>query len=586
MKSKKDKLATLIIFLLVGVAWAVPLLKNIENWGSMDWDQFTFWYAVPRESILRYHQFPLWNPYSNGGNVLLAHPHSAFLSPLYIFVLLFGPIIGLKLEIIIHLLIGMFGMFLLSKHLRLAKFATYLPAFVYMLSTIFTLHLTEGHLEWLTMAFIPWLFLFFLKGLKHDKYIYAGIGSLALIIMSGGVYVSSILAIMLFLYSCLSAIQNKSIKPLKIVGIIFIGAFFLSAIKLIPMLEFLRANPRRIASLEATEISLLPTILLSREQGLLYQNTKWTDPKKRVKFRGRGFEYGWHEYGAYVGWLPLVLAIIGLFFYFRTHWPLLLTGLTALWISLGAGVACNLWGLIHQLPIYNSLHVPSRFLLGFLFTLAIFSGLGLSKLETISVKKHQQALIKLLIGVVVLDLLLLNFPLLKQMFTIKPVQIERHAQFQQRYRELNIFSGRSRSSLYPIFLSNSGIINGYEIAHVKKGEVTTINQSGYKKEAFLLKDNGNVRIDYFSPNKIVVEVDSEGADRLVLNQNYDRGWRVQNHQNRKPVESFNGLIAAVVSPGQQRIIFSYLPFSFIIGSLLTAATIIIGGLLWKKNVIR
>jgi len=106
---KKQNLISIFVFIAVAFFYTLPLLKNFSYWGQMDWDQFTFWNAVPRETLLRYHQFPLWNIYANGGNVLLAHPQSPFLSPLYIFVLIFGPVIGLKIEIIVHLIIGLFG---------------------------------------------------------------------------------------------------------------------------------------------------------------------------------------------------------------------------------------------------------------------------------------------------------------------------------------------------------------------------------------------------------------------------------------------------------------------------------------------
>ena len=65
---------------------------------------------------LEFKQFPLWNPYYCGGNAMLANPQSSFLNPLFIFVLTFGEIIGLKLLIFIYLIIGLFGMFLLASY--------------------------------------------------------------------------------------------------------------------------------------------------------------------------------------------------------------------------------------------------------------------------------------------------------------------------------------------------------------------------------------------------------------------------------------------------------------------------------------
>ena len=236
---KNSKLIPLLIFALVSLIYSLPILKNISYWGQMDWDQFTFWNVVPRETILIYHQFPLWNPYSNGGNVMLAHPHSSFLSPFYIFVLIFGPIIGIKLEIILFLIIGLLGIFFLLKHLGLKKISSYVGSFIFMLSSIYPLHLTEGHVEWLVMAFVPWLFLSYLKSVSNRKYIYSGILFLALILLGGSVDVLTAIIPFLILYSFIRVLQEKRIVWLKNITIIFAGAFLLSAIKLLPMFEFL-----------------------------------------------------------------------------------------------------------------------------------------------------------------------------------------------------------------------------------------------------------------------------------------------------------------------------------------------------------
>src|SRR3989338_9617391 len=110
----KQELAALIIFLIISVAFAYPVFKNIKNWGIHDWDQHLMLNAVPKETILEFGQFPLWSPYYCGGNAMLANPQSSFLNPLFIFVLIFGEIIGLKLLIFVYLIVGLLGMFLLA----------------------------------------------------------------------------------------------------------------------------------------------------------------------------------------------------------------------------------------------------------------------------------------------------------------------------------------------------------------------------------------------------------------------------------------------------------------------------------------
>lgn len=563
------------IFLLVCLIYAGPLFKNINNWGQMDWDQWTFLNAVPHETILRYHQFPLWSPYGNGGNVALAHPHSPFLSPFYIFVLLFGPIIGLKIQIVVHLLIGMFGMFLLAKHFNLTRYASYLPPLVYMLNSTYTLHLTEGHLEWLSMAFVPWLFLYILKSIRNFKYAIGSIIFLCLMILAGSVDVLTVVIMLLFVYALFAGLKQKKIRPLKLLIFIFIGTLLLSGIKLIPMLEFINENPRQAAAKDTTEVSLLADIFLSRDQELYYQNTKWANPVQKISFRERKFEYGWHEYGAYVGYVVLFLAIIGFIFYFRRYWPLILSGIVLLWISLGAAAFYNLWGLLHKLPIYDSLHVPSRFILGFTFCLALFSGLGLSKFENIIQRKRYKFLIGALVGFIFFDLFLVDYPLLGDIFIITPHKAQRHSDFKQRYRDFSSFSGESRSFMYPIMLSNSGVINSYEIIGVEKGNVKAVGDFDYRGEAYFLRKDNKVKSIFFSPNRIKVNVQVKSRDTLVLNQNFYTGWKARIDGNNYEVCPFDGLISVDLLPGEQDVLFYYLPKSFIIGLVVSLLSLII-----------
>ena len=569
-RSIKHNFIPFCILLVVSAFYVMPMLKNIMSWGAMDWDQFTFWHAVPRDTILRYWQLPLWNPYSNGGNVLLAHTHSSFLSPFFIIIILCGPILGLKLGVILHLLIGMLGMLLLSRDIGISKRSSYLPPLVYMCSSIYFLHLAEGHIEWMAMAFIPWLFLFYLKSLKEPKHIISCIFILLLMLLGGSVYIFSITIIILFVYALMKLLQKKRFIALRNIILIITGAFLLCSIKILPMLEFLNDNPRIIKSSESTQISLLPTIFLSKNQALYYQNTKWTSPERKLTYKGSDFEYGWHEYGAYIGFIPLVLIAVGILFYLRQYWPLFITGVLSLWISLGKGAFYNFWGLIHKLPLYNSLHVPSRFIVMSVFCMSLFSGLGLTKLERLSVRKPYKFLITAIIGFVFIDLYLINYQVLKDTFPIKPPAINRYVEFKQRHRDFSLLGKKSRSSMYPALLSNSGVINSYDIATVKKGDVKIVGEQGYKGEVYLVKDTGSVIVNSFSPNSVTVDVSLEEPSRLAVNQNYYKGWKVKGVTGK--ISPYKGLISVRLPKGSYRVTLYYLPNSFIIGAVISMIT--------------
>ena len=168
MKHKQEIIA-LLIFFAVSLAFAYPVLQKIGNWGIHDWDQHLMYNAVPKNTILEFKQFPLWNPYYCGGNVMLANPQSGFLNPLFIFVLLFGEVIGLKLLIIIYLIIGLLGMFLLARHLKISLISSYLTAFLFMLSGLYAMRVSIGHTVWMQVALMPYVFLFYLKSLENTR---------------------------------------------------------------------------------------------------------------------------------------------------------------------------------------------------------------------------------------------------------------------------------------------------------------------------------------------------------------------------------------------------------------------------------
>ena len=586
---KKINWTSIALFSGLALLYTLPIFKNLSYWGHLDWDQFTFWHAVPREIILRYKQFPLWNPYANGGNVLLAHPQSAFLSPFFIFVLLGGPVLGLKLEIFFHLLLGLAGMHALSRYLGLNSRCAYFTACVYMLSSVFPLHLGEGQAEWLALSFVPWIFLFYLKSLGQTRSPASGanlhsagghssrasssvaarplVGAVVTlsIILVSGVYVINLFLVFLFVYAVLTSFQLKSIRPLSILGVVFAGACILGAVKLLPMLEFLREVPRLIDQKSGVDLPTLWTMLLGREQSFLDMRL-W----ETTLMDNGTYQYGWHEYGAYIGLLPSFLFIFGIMKGYKKHWPLIGTAFFCLLLVLGDTSPLNLWRVLHHFPVYASLTVPSRFIFCFVFPVAILSGFGLSQIET-GVRTRGRTLSLLILIFVAADLWLVNSVLFEQVFCIPPVQVAREPVFRQRYSTLNFYKKKelSRSSQYPVFLSNSGILDAYECAAVKRGEVRTVSDPRYRGEVYFMNEDGKIFDMSFSPNTIRADVEAEKTDILVVNQNYFSGWRVKSDGIALRPAVYKGLLAVRLGPGRHKVIFYYLPLSFILGLGLT-----------------
>ena len=185
---KKEIAFVLMIFSIISFIFVSPIFKDIRNWGIQDWSLHLVYQDSPRTSIIEYKQFPLWNPWHCGGYPILAAPEVRFLSPFFLFQLIFGTIIGIKIEILFHLIIGMLGMYLLSRDYGLNRLISYLPPIVYFINSMFSLPIAVG-MTWIpTLAYIPWVFLFFRRSFKNKRYIIFCVIFLVLVFFEGGVY--------------------------------------------------------------------------------------------------------------------------------------------------------------------------------------------------------------------------------------------------------------------------------------------------------------------------------------------------------------------------------------------------------------
>jgi hypothetical protein len=343
--------------------------------------------------------------------------------------------------------------------------------------------------------------------------------------------------------------------------------FLVSSAKVVPMLELLRESPRPTKDQGRLESSLVPKILLHRDQNSLYENR--ADIPRILKMDWD--RENWHEFGAYIGIIPLILACAGLYLHHERQRPLAWAGMVCLWISMGRSAGMSLWAALHLAPIYRSLQVPSRFLMCVLFCIAIFAGLGCTELEKAAKKGYQRWLLAGAILFVSLDLLSVDGPIVANAFTIPPIDVSRSAGFEQGPPGYDAFlKAGSSSAMYPALLANRGTIDSYDIVAIARGAVKDARDADYRGEAFLAGSANRARVAHFSPNEITVAVDPDRKDVLVLNQNFHRGWQVESGGAGAPAISHDGLIAAPVQKGDKMVTFRYRPRSFSLGLLLTA----------------
>jgi len=471
MMIKMKKVYLVLFFSLIAFIFTLPIFKNFDNWGIHDWDYDFVKHAIPRTTMLRFHQIPLWNPWLSGGTVSLANPQSKFLSPFFIIIILFDVVHGIKIQIWVNLVIGLIGTYCLARHYKLGKIPAVFSSSVFMLSTAYSLPISVGMTTFMAMVYIPWLFLFFLKSFSCLKYILLAALVFLLMFFGGGIHLFAVSWIMLASYSLFLALFKKQSwqQIIKVLGGILILVILLGAVKFLPLLEFTNQYSRKTDEWSGYSLPSFSHSLLSRDQSLI--SIKKFPEGGNLFF---GANYGMAENGMYIGIIPLLFSLVGLRFYYRKKLPLTLALLAMLWISFGNRTLISLWELVHLLPLYNSTRTPQRFRFAFLFCLAIFAGFGFQKVnyhisKRLKKKKISKLLSLLILALIILDLTIVSRPVLKSGFTIPPIKVEKSPDFHQVWRLPSYGpSGwgksntdlmyRSLSSLYPTFLSNRGTI--------------------------------------------------------------------------------------------------------------------------------
>ena len=288
--------------LLLTLYFCYPITRDLQNIGYWDWDHHLFNHQVPIVSLKLFGQLPLWNPYYCGGHVLWQNPQVRFFTPMFIFHLFFGPVLAIKIEIILHYFIALWGMYRISikifniKNFILAIF----PAFYFVFNSSISAHLKEGHTWILSFAYIPFVFYFYNQyiGTSRKKNTIISSVFLSLMLYEGGIYPVPFTILFLFLYSFLNTAFKRNWSYILAFIQVVIFTLLFSSMKIIPMLEFFNEHPRITYDVEHIPFKALYDIFLSRSQ--VYYHQAYPDQL-----------YGWQDYTGYIGVFLFFILIVG-----------------------------------------------------------------------------------------------------------------------------------------------------------------------------------------------------------------------------------------------------------------------------------
>lgn len=541
-------IAALGVFMALAVSFYAPLGMDWGAYGQADWDFSNFVHAVPVWTVKYFHEFPLWDPYLRGGSTLIGNPQNPSpLSVTFLLSLIAGPVAGIKLGNILNAVIGMAGMYMLMGYFDVIWIARILAAVVLAFNGAVAYHLSQGHFMWMMTMYWPWMILFFLKALDNRRWVYPAALILSLQFWGAATSSFAFAVAILVLLTLLFAWRDKKAGHLLRFAEMM-GAFVVfSAPRLFMVMETLYRFPRVIGN-EDMQVpwSVFYYAFLCRDQ--VHNHV----PGLKVD-----------EFSAYVGLIPWVLAAL-LFFQWKKCWPYLCLLLFSLVMAFGNSPYSPFWPVFRMLG-GGYFHFSTRSFLMSVFFIAMASGLSLSYLVLRWREKYPAVAFIACAGVifVMVDLFAVLSPL--RQFAVANARQYEDFQPGIPFSQLDVTLKQefrySNSFMMDLLLRNTGTANGYDALPTPL-HVLAKNSPHYRGEFYLQDGVGKLDIVSWSPNKWDMKVQVPQKDVLMINQNFDPGWRTD-----PPRKTLNvgGVLGVEVTPEDPEIVFYYLPFNFILG---------------------
>jgi hypothetical protein len=548
------------IFAALAIFYALPFLMKLEFVGVRDWDLFTTMAAVPVSAILDFGQFPFWNMYLGGGNILFHHPEVLVISPFFPLYLILGPVIGLKLQVAICYFLGFYGSYLLARRLRMSMMAAAMVAVAYFGSVHFALHIAEGHMPFTHFCYLPWFVYFVFDDQKSVRSVILAGVVLALMILGNGAAIPMLYTLFFSaLVFALCALTTGRIAPVvRWAGAVVVG-LGLAAVKLVPMLIYLFQNKWPGNPEESIPVAALGSIFFGWEHSLFAEN-----------FDGQF--WAWHEYGAYLSPLLVILAVAALLKSFRRFWPWLALLVFFLLLGLGDFGALSPWAILSQWPGFSSARCTGRAFQMVILTTAILGGFGLDTLR-VFFSQRQAQWTKYVTGAVVAIVmgsnLLLAWPIMASAFPQEPQSVTRADRFQQVVNDELAFTNfrANRGSLKTPWLSayhpSRGVVDAAGTAHM---------------EHFLSGQATVTRSDY-SPNRIEYVLNVTQPGEMIIGMGHDPGWSVADGRSLRAEQ---GLLAFPIQSGEDRIVLNYRPPYLYLGLTLSLMWLVGLGIVWRR----
>lgn len=483
-----------------------------------DWRYFAGVWEAARVALQDFHEFPSWNPFHCGGIVLFQDPQAPFPGPLFLLTYAWLPAAAaMKLWLYAHLLAGALGARALVRDAKGNAPEQVLAAGIVTACGFCAEHFGGGHLSFTPFLLFPWLLWANRRALSVDaRYAVMVAGLLALCVYEGATYPLPLMFVGLAMDTALR-LGDPRARAAMLVTLPTIGALFplLAAPRLVPVMLYLKEHPRLVPLDDAMTVAEVVQT--------------WTVREHERGFPGHVFV--WPEYGDYIGWIPVALAVAGVIAGLaqrddRRRERLVNLGVFAglVWCALGNIPGFSLFGLLHELPLYKSLRVPARFLHPTTVMLALVAAVTLGDLRRWLAAQNTRRWIvgafvafEVLLAVAVsADIAVNNAPRLQQ--GIDPVIPRAPAGRDFRQEPGGDYW---RWSTYAV----RGVGTPTCYVPLEWGPSPGLWVGPEAQARLVPPDAGTLGAITWTPNSVRVAVTLTRPARLVVNQNHETSWR-------------------------------------------------------------
>jgi hypothetical protein len=540
MRPTRELLLASAASLLVALSQWWPMFRDLHATGFGDWQMIHHNWEAAFVSIARYREWPLWDPFHCGGVPILGNPESQLYAPWFWLSFLFGTTIAIKLGLIAHMALALSGMYWLARRryqLRVTSAA--LAAIVWVCGGCFVWDGVGGHATFFAFGYAPWFsLLVHTNGSPRTNLRNAaGVAAwLVLTVFEGGTYPLPFFVLWLLLELAVRALRPGQARATLTFAAVSFGLFALaSAVRTVPMYLALRDYPRTVANDDALGLRDLWDMLTLRSHS-------WRVP---------GHPFVWPEYGSYIGLLSVLLALFGLRLTWRRGLRHLALGLFVFSsLLLGNLGSFAPFTLLHRLPVYDSLRVPSRFAVFVTFYLALLAAHSCDWLwRKLSRPRLTLVLGGLLVMYTLVDLARASFPLVSEWRQPALSRAQPAATYHMVSKDyLRWFASYPRLNLG----TRACYIGGMNWPQ------STALWDGESPQVRVLSAGGRVLNWDRTPNTVRAELILSEPARVVFNQNYGRGYE----SNLGRVVSHRKQVALDLPAGQHHIELRYRPPEF------------------------